>query len=567
MSIRFSVAVAAALVTAALALPARAHEGHDHGEKPPPVSTSLAPRGEAASEHFELVAVADGSRLILHIDRFRTNEPVRAASLVVETVDGPVTATPAGDGSYHVAAPWLAKGGHHDLVVSITDGAEADILSLDIDVPAPTASPVAATDRVATFQAIASDFGARLSRLDPIIVAASGGFLLGLVAMRLGRRSGVAAAAVLALAVMIMTGSSAFAHGDHAGDEKPIQGAALSPPRGASGDLAQRLPDGAVFVPKPTQHLLVLRTSLTEQASHRRTLELPGRVIPDPNASGIVQSSVGGRLGPPASGIFPRLGTPVRKGDVLATVTPPIQAVDMSDMRQTQGQIDQQLAIVARRVERFTKLATTGAVAQTQLDDAVAELKGLQERRASLDLTRREPEALVAPVDGIIAQAGAVAGQMAAPGTILFQVVDPKRLWVEALSFDTLTAAQDASARLADGRSLALAYQGSGLIDRNQAVPVQFAVSGETAEVRVGQFVTVLAATDTARDGLALPRSAVVRSANGQDVVYEHVSAERFVARPVRIEPLDGSRILIAEGIGPGKRIVVQGSELLDQVR
>ena len=64
-----------------------------------------------------------------------------------------------------------------------------------------------------------------------------------------------------------------------------------------------------------------------------------------------------------------------------------------------------------------------------------------------------------------------------------------------------------------------------------------------------------------------MPRGSVVRSANGQDVVYEHVTAERFQARLVRIEPLDGERVLIATGIGPGRRVVTQGAELLDQVR
>ena len=44
-------------------------------------------------------------------------------------------------------------------------------------------------------------------------------------------------------------------------------------------------------------------------------------------------------------------------------------------------------------------------------------------------------------------------------------------------------------------------------------------------------------------------------------------TAERFEARPVRVEPLDGGRVLVAEGIGSGKRVVTQGAELLDQVR
>jgi len=50
-------------------------------------------------------------------------------------------------------------------------------------------------------------------------------------------------------------------------------------------------------------------------------------------------------------------------------------------------------------------------------------------------------------------------------------------------------------------------------------------------------------------------------------IVYEHVSAERFEQRPVRTEPLDGLRVLISQGLAPGKRIVVQGAELIDHIR
>ncbi|WP_445482700.1 hypothetical protein, partial [Raoultella terrigena] len=125
-----------------------------------------------------------------------------------------------------------------------------------------------------------------------------------------GRRS-LPAVAVLAVVVTLALGTAAFAHGDE-DHGAPVQGAALINSAQPLPDLAQRLPDGSVFVPKPTQRLLVLRTTMTEQATFHRTVELPGRVIPDPNASGVVQSSVGGRLSPPPSGLFPRLGTSVK---------------------------------------------------------------------------------------------------------------------------------------------------------------------------------------------------------------------------------------------------------------
>ena len=49
--------------------------------------------------------------------------------------------------------------------------------------------------------------------------------------------------------------------------------------------------------------------------------------------------------------------------------------------------------------------------------------------------------------------------------------------------------------------------------------------------------------------------------------VWDHTTAERFVARPVRVQPLDGARVLVLAGVAPGARIVTQGAELLGQVR
>jgi membrane fusion protein, heavy metal efflux system len=320
-----------------------------------------------------------------------------------------------------------------------------------------------------------------------------------------------------------------------------------------------------VFVPKSTQRILAIRTLVSEAAIYRRTVELPGRIIADPNASGYVQAAVGGRLSPPEAG-FPRLGTLVKKGDVLAYVTPPLQAIDISDMRQRQGELDQQISIVERRLARYETLAPSGAVARSQLDDTKLELEGLRTRRASLDKVRREPEAMVAPSDGVIADGTPVAGQIAQTNAIIFHIIDPARLWVEALSYESLPNLQRGTARIGN-KELTLGFRGAGFADRNQSIPIHFAIEGDVAGVRVGQFVTVLAETPDEQKGLAVPRTSIVRSTAGQDLVYEHVSAERFEQRPVRTEPLDGLRVLVSQGLAPGKRIVVQGAELIDHIR
>ena len=107
-------------------------------------------------------------------------------------------------------------------------------------------------------------------------------------------------------------------------------------------------------------------------------------------------------------------------------------------------------------------------------------------------------------------------------------------------------------------RALPTATSRFRCISRSKATPT---------DLRAGQFVSVLVATDEEKRALPSRAVRVVRNANGQDFVYEHVAAERFAPRPVRIEPLDGERVLIAAGIEPGRRIVVQGAELLDHVR
>ena len=545
-------ALTAVAALAAAIAPASAHEGHDHGEQDQPaVSVSALPRGEADSDAFEIVAVARGDHLEIHVDRFATNEPVTGAVIEVETPGGSVKATENADGTYRLPAPWLAKNDRADLIFTVTAGDATDILPMTIKT-AREAAPTAA-------QGDASQ-GELFGRTS--VLSALGGAVVGalLTAIVLRRRRAVAAAIILAALMGIR---ETDAHEGHGHEQEKAQVAINV----VAGERAQRLPDGTVFVPKTVQRIFALRTLVAEQAKHRKATELPGRIIPDPNASGYVQSAVGGRLSAPPDG-FPRLGTRVKQGDILGYVTPPIQAIDVSDMRQRQGELDQQISIVERRFARYEQLAPSGAISRTQLEDTRLELEGLRDRRASIEkASRREPEALIAPVAGIIAEGSAVAGQIVQPSSVVFNIIDPARLWVEALSFESLEPSQGARASTYTGKNYDLIYRGTGFADRSQSVPVHFAITGDTAGLRAGQFLTVLVTTDQTKEGLAVPRSSVVRGSNGQDFVYEHVSPERFVPRSVRTEPLDGDRVLIVSGIASGKRVVSQGADLLDHVR
>jgi membrane fusion protein, heavy metal efflux system len=184
-----------------------------------------------------------------------------------------------------------------------------------------------------------------------------------------------------------------------------------------------------------------------------------------------------------------------------------------------------------------------------------------------------EREELTAPVEGVIAQANVASGQVVEAQALLFQIVDPSDLWVEALAFDATAAKEvekagkEAFASTADGRKVPLAFSGRGLTLRQQAVPLQFKITGDGSSLNVGEPVTVFAPLSEEVSAITLPRSAVVRSSNGQSIVWAHQQAETFEPRVVQTVPVDAARVGIAAGLEPETRIVVRGAELINQVR
>lgn len=555
---RFLAIAGAVLIVIGSTAVAPAHEGHDHGAPPPPVSATVAPRADASSAEFEIVAIARGETLQIFLDTFRGNEPVTEAAIEIDTPSGLVKAESAGDGSFVASAPFLAKPGAYDLAITVLTADMVDVLTATLEVPEPDPSAqkeeggLSSTDAIATYlpEGLGSAMvGTLLPTILAGIVALIAGIAIGWIAKG---RGGHAALVMMAAAGLCLPPAGGMA-------ETGTEG-----PKAVLRDLAQRSPDGALFVPKPAQRIMAIRTLFTQEEAFNLTIEMPGRIIPDPNGSGLVQASVAGRLVPPSGG-FPMLGSAVKKGDVLALVEPAMNAADAVSQQQDSRALDQEITLVERKLQRLVRLE--GIVTRAQVEDLELELAGLRERRANLEIAPDEPEALVAPVDGVVADARAVAGQIADPSAVIFRIVDPSRLWVEALTYEVRDIGAVATARLPDSQTLELRYQGAGLADRSQAVPVQFSIARAGQGLRTGQLLTVFAKAEGQRKGIAVPRESVLRGPNGQSIVFEHANAERFVPREVRTEPLDSERLLIVSGIEVGKRIVTQGAELLNQIR
>ena len=72
----------------AVSTPGLAHEGHDHGAPPTQASSTIAPRADASSPDFEIVAIARGAALTLYLDTFRENQPVDGAEIEIDAAGG-----------------------------------------------------------------------------------------------------------------------------------------------------------------------------------------------------------------------------------------------------------------------------------------------------------------------------------------------------------------------------------------------------------------------------------------------------------------------------------------------
>lgn len=87
------------------------------------------------------------------------------------------------------------------------------------------------------------------------------------------------------------------------------------------------------------------------------------------------------------------------------------------------------------------------------------------------------------------------------------------------------------------------------------------------SKLAVGQPVKVYVQTATRVKGLRVPAQALLKNAANQAVVWVKTAPERFEARTVTAEVLDGTSFAVTSGLKAGDRIVTQGASLINQIR
>ena len=551
--------IALFLTLATLTNPAWAGPGHDHGGEPAAAVGTASPRFSAHSDLFELVGMVEGNELKIYLDRYATNEPVTDAKIEVEVGSIKGIALEQADGSYSFKNDVFAKPTELAISFTILAGKDADLLAGDLKIATPADDH--ADDEVAKpWLRWAAYAGAAL--------------LLVLIAVAVLRRRSASFASnatfLVAVCILFLSTTASFdakagpGH-DHGEEAAPA----------ASGNAPKRQADGGVFLPKVSQRLLGIRTVTVVEATLPKAIELTGRVVADANAGGKVQPTQAGRIEAGPRGL-PTLGQAVRKGEVLAVVRASSSAIERANQQSQSTELKSNLDLAKKRLARLEQLE--GTVPAKDIEAAKLDVTSLQQRSAAIGASVVALEALVAPVSGVIAAANVVAGQVVDAREVLFEIVDPARLGVEASAFDAalLTNIKSASASPAAGIHVPLVFVGAGRVLREGAIPVLFRtslpksgspVNIALAALAVGQPVKVLVQTKEQVKGFAVPASAVVKNASNQDMVWVHTGAELFVPHATRVVPLDGATVSVVDGLKTGDRVVTQGAPLVNQVR
>ena len=115
-------------------------DGHSHAAPTPMLTTPIAPRASGATEEFEIVAVLEGKKLVVYLDRFGTNAPVEGAKVEIEGAGLKGVAREIAPGIYAIDVAIAIPAAKHALTFAIEAGDTTDLLTATLDISPPLAS-------------------------------------------------------------------------------------------------------------------------------------------------------------------------------------------------------------------------------------------------------------------------------------------------------------------------------------------------------------------------------------------------------------------------------------------
>ena len=302
-----------------------------------------------------------------------------------------------------------------------------------------------------------------------------------------------------------------------------------------------------------------------------------------------LDGNVNAQIRPQVSGYLIRRayteGGVVRKGQVLFEIDPRPFAAALAAARARMAEAQAQLGKAQRDVARDKPLADQRAIPQSQLDNdqqaALAAEAAVQSASAAVQTADLNLEftKVTSLVDGVAAIATAQIGDLVAPTTLLTTVsqLDPIKAYfpLSEQQYLRMTGRRDgAEAEYLGPRTpltLVLA-DGSVYEHRGHVLAVDREIDPKTGTIRIsatfpnpnrtlrpGQYGRVRADTRVVDGALLVPQRAVTEL-QGTYQVRVVGDGDKVRTRTVTVGERVGSRWIVASGLEPGQRVVVEGA-------
>lgn len=313
------------------------------------------------------------------------------------------------------------------------------------------------------------------------------------------------------------------------------------------------------------------------------TTELAGRVSAfliaevRPQVTGIIQKR-----------LFEE-GGDVQAGDLLYQIDPAIYEANFAGAQATLARAEANVTAIRSRAERYKELVTMKAVSRQNYDDALAALKqaeaeiqvgkaAVETARINLAYTR-----VTAPIAGRIGKSAVTIGALVTanqPGALAtIQQLDP-------IYVDVLQATADGlrrQRRLADGRlqtdeagqskvglimedgapyplAGALQFRDITVNPASGSVMLRAIFPNPEKTLLPGMFTRAVISEGVNTQAMLVPQQAVTRDAKGNAFALLVDGEGKAQRRQITVDRALGDRWLVAAGLAPGDRVVVEGS-------
>jgi RND family efflux transporter MFP subunit len=270
---------------------------------------------------------------------------------------------------------------------------------------------------------------------------------------------------------------------------------------------------------------------------------------------GIVQIEAGENIALP--------GSAVQRGDILATIAPPVLGDSWVESRLAYEQ-------ARRDYERAGRLRERDAISQREYEETRNEYEARRAGFEGHEGAGTVALALKAPINGKIIEWTARPGQMVRAGDRLMAVADPSVVWLKVNVYenDYRSLAQPVGAHLNPGapdgglilnhEDIRVLTTGGALDPATRTIPVLLEVANTSGRLTIHESTPVELCSSDGGSALAVPKTAVYED-GGLRVVFVQTGGESFEKRLVRTGPRHAGWVSILEGLQPGDRIVTVG--------